>query len=73
MHRVRGCIKLLRNWRAHNRNAARHSLLRCACRGAAATTGGHLNPAVTISTLLCGFYPILHSILYIILQVRHMR
>jgi len=31
--------------------------------------GGHLNPAVTISTLLCGFYPVLHSILYIILQV----
>jgi hypothetical protein len=25
---------------------------------------------VTISTLLCGFYPLMHSILYIILQVR---
>lgn len=36
---------------------------------AANISGGHLNPAVTISTLLCGFYPILHSILYIILQI----
>ena len=34
-------------------------------------TGGHLNPAVTFSTLICGFYPLLHSILYIILQVSH--
>jgi hypothetical protein len=25
--------------------------------------------AVTFSTLICGFYPLLHSILYIILQV----
>jgi hypothetical protein len=24
---------------------------------------------VTISTLLCGFYPLMHSVLYIILQV----
>jgi hypothetical protein len=31
--------------------------------------GGHLNPAVTFSCLLCGFYPVLHSILYIALQV----
>lgn len=36
---------------------------------AANISGGHLNPAVTISTLLCGFYPLMHSILYIILQV----
>jgi len=36
---------------------------------AANISGGHLNPAVTISTLLCGFYPILHSMLYITLQV----
>lgn len=31
--------------------------------------GGHLNPAVTFSTLICGFYPVIHSILYIALQV----
>jgi len=31
--------------------------------------GGHLNPAVTFSTLICGFYPLLHSILYIALQI----
>jgi glycerol uptake facilitator-like aquaporin len=37
---------------------------------AANISGGHLNPAVTISTLLCGFYPVLHSVLYITLQVR---
>ncbi|KAI8471971.1 MAG: aquaporin-like protein [Monoraphidium minutum] len=36
---------------------------------AANISGGHLNPAVTISTLLCGFYPLIHSILYICLQV----
>lgn len=36
---------------------------------AANISGGHLNPAVTISALLCGFYPLFHSILYIILQV----
>lgn len=36
---------------------------------AANISGGHLNPAVTMSTLLCGFYPVLHSILYIFLQV----
>lgn len=36
---------------------------------AANISGGHLNPAVTISTLLCGFYPVLHSVLYIILQI----
>jgi aquaporin TIP len=34
---------------------------------AANISGGHLNPAVTISALLCGFYPLFHSILYIIL------
>jgi glycerol uptake facilitator-like aquaporin len=37
---------------------------------AANISGGHLNPAVTMSTLLCGFYPVLHSVLYITLQVR---
>lgn len=36
---------------------------------AANISGGHLNPAVTISTFVCGFYPALHSLLYIILQV----
>ncbi|KAF6256244.1 aquaporin-like protein [Scenedesmus sp. NREL 46B-D3] len=35
---------------------------------AANISGGHLNPAVTVSTLACGFYPVLHSILYVILQ-----
>lgn len=36
---------------------------------AANISGGHLNPAVTFSTLLCGFYPLLHSMLYIALQI----
>ncbi|WIA41374.1 hypothetical protein OEZ86_004966 [Tetradesmus obliquus] len=36
---------------------------------AANISGGHLNPAVTMSTLLCGFYPLLHSMLYIALQI----
>ena len=36
---------------------------------AANISGGHLNPAVTFSTLLCGFYPLFHSVLYIILQI----
>ena len=36
---------------------------------AANISGGHLNPAVTQSTLLCGFYPVIHSVLYIILQI----
>jgi glycerol uptake facilitator-like aquaporin len=36
---------------------------------AANISGGHLNPAVTFSTLICGFYPVLHSILYIALQI----
>jgi glycerol uptake facilitator-like aquaporin len=36
---------------------------------AANISGGHLNPAVTFSTLICGFYPLLHSLLYIALQV----
>jgi hypothetical protein len=31
--------------------------------------GGHLNPAVTCSTLLAGFYPLLHSLIYIALQI----
>lgn len=36
---------------------------------AANISGGHLNPAVTISTFSCGFYPALHSLLYVMLQV----
>jgi glycerol uptake facilitator-like aquaporin len=36
---------------------------------AANISGGHLNPAVTFSTLICGFYPVMHSILYIAMQV----
>ncbi|GBF97262.1 hypothetical protein Rsub_09953 [Raphidocelis subcapitata] len=36
---------------------------------AANISGGHLNPAVTMSTLLCGFYPVLHAVLYIALQI----
>jgi hypothetical protein len=36
---------------------------------AANISGGHLNPAVTFSTLICGFYPVMHSILYITMQV----
>eukprot|EP00878_Enallax_costatus_P000143 GHUV01000186.1.p1 GENE.GHUV01000186.1~~GHUV01000186.1.p1 ORF type:complete len:303 (+),score=50.80 GHUV01000186.1:123-1031(+) len=36
---------------------------------AANISGGHLNPAVTFSTLACGFYPVIHSVLYIILQI----
>ena len=39
---------------------------------AANISGGHLNPAVTFSTLACGFYPVIHSVLYMILQVRLM-
>jgi hypothetical protein len=41
--------------------------LRC-CRTAAAVA---LFVLLYCSTLLCGFYPLLHSMLYIILQVRH--
>lgn len=36
---------------------------------AANISGGHLNPAVTFSTLVCGFYPVIHSFLYIALQI----
>ncbi|KAI8471179.1 MAG: aquaporin-like protein [Monoraphidium minutum] len=35
---------------------------------AANISGGHLNPAVTLSTVLCGFYPLIHAALYIVLQ-----
>lgn len=28
-----------------------------------------MNPAVTFSTLLAGFYPLLHSLIYIALQI----
>lgn len=36
---------------------------------AANISGGHLNPAVTASTVFCGFYPVLHAVLYVILQI----
>lgn len=36
---------------------------------AADVSGGHLNPAVTVSTFFCGFYPALHSFLYIVAQI----
>jgi glycerol uptake facilitator-like aquaporin len=36
---------------------------------AANISGGHLNPVVTCSTLLAGFYPLLHSLTYIALQI----
>ncbi|CAJ1415381.1 unnamed protein product [Effrenium voratum] len=35
---------------------------------AANISGGHLNPAVSFSTCVCGFYPLLHTIIYVILQ-----
>lgn len=37
---------------------------------AANISGGHLNPAVTASMAVCGFFPVLHSVVYVILQVR---
>lgn len=36
---------------------------------AANISGGHLNPAVSMSALICGYYPVLHSVLYVIVQV----
>mmetsp|Transcript_63520 Transcript_63520/g.149171 ORF Transcript_63520/g.149171 Transcript_63520/m.149171 type:complete len:330 (-) Transcript_63520:218-1207(-) len=36
---------------------------------AANISGGHLNPAVSFSTAVCGFYPLIHTVLYILLQV----
>ncbi|CAJ1352901.1 unnamed protein product [Effrenium voratum] len=36
---------------------------------AANISGGHLNPAVSFSTCVCGFYPLLHTIIYVILQI----
>ena len=36
---------------------------------AANISGGHLNPAVSFSTAVCGFYPVVHTVLYIILQI----
>eukprot|EP00438_Fugacium_kawagutii_P000743 Skav220487 [mRNA] locus=scaffold591:161063:161932:+ [translate_table: standard] len=36
---------------------------------AANISGGHLNPAVTASMAVCGFFPVLHSVVYVILQV----
>ena len=36
---------------------------------AANISGGHLNPAVTISMAICGFFPVLHSIVYVTLQI----
>ena len=36
---------------------------------AANISGGHLNPAVTFSVFVCGFYPFVHAVLYVILQI----
>jgi len=36
---------------------------------AANISGGHLNPAVTASVLICGFFPLAHAVLYIVLQI----
>ncbi|CAE7908487.1 unnamed protein product [Symbiodinium microadriaticum] len=36
---------------------------------AANISGGHLNPAVSLSTAICGFYPLVHTCLYILLQI----
>jgi len=36
---------------------------------AANISGGHLNPAVTISMAICGFFPVLHSVVYVTLQI----
>jgi glycerol uptake facilitator-like aquaporin len=36
---------------------------------AANISGGHLNPAVSLSTAVCGFYPVVHTVVYITLQI----
>ena len=36
---------------------------------AANISGGHLNPAVTLSMAICGFFPVVHSVVYVILQI----
>mmetsp|Transcript_38286 Transcript_38286/g.123159 ORF Transcript_38286/g.123159 Transcript_38286/m.123159 type:complete len:341 (-) Transcript_38286:229-1251(-) len=36
---------------------------------AANISGGHLNPAVTLSIFACGFFPLTHTLLYVALQV----
>jgi len=36
---------------------------------AANISGGHLNPAVSFSTAVCGFYPVVHTLLYVTLQI----
>mmetsp|Transcript_74340 Transcript_74340/g.174427 ORF Transcript_74340/g.174427 Transcript_74340/m.174427 type:complete len:334 (+) Transcript_74340:68-1069(+) len=36
---------------------------------AANISGGHLNPAVSFSTAVCGFYPVIHTVIYITLQI----
>ena len=36
---------------------------------AANISGGHLNPAVTPSMAICGFFPVVHSVVYVILQI----
>ena len=36
---------------------------------AADISGGHLNPAVTLSILLGGYDPLIHSVLYVIMQI----
>eukprot|EP00933_Yihiella_yeosuensis_P029950 TRINITY_DN235_c0_g1_i2.p1 TRINITY_DN235_c0_g1~~TRINITY_DN235_c0_g1_i2.p1 ORF type:complete len:363 (-),score=60.34 TRINITY_DN235_c0_g1_i2:390-1400(-) len=36
---------------------------------AANISGGHLNPAVTVSIWACGFFPLTHTVIYILLQI----
>lgn len=36
---------------------------------AANVSGGHLNPAVSISVFSCGFYPLVHTICYVVVQI----
>lgn len=36
---------------------------------AANISGGHLNPAVSCSTAVCGFYPVIHTVIYVLLQI----
>jgi glycerol uptake facilitator-like aquaporin len=32
-------------------------------------SGGHLNPAVTMSMCFCGYYPIIHTLAYVVAQI----
>ena len=36
---------------------------------AANISGGHLNPAVSVSTCICGFFPVVHTVIYVVLQI----